>query len=123
MLTTWLVVEILSFRKLCNGFGLNLNLEPGNKVDFDFVVENCVKIIIENPSISPCQSLLKRWSPLLYPYHPRNNYYMQSFFFQQLISDYITVGVAARNYFLILVTAAGRGTERPQVTITYDSTR
>ena len=21
--------------KLCNGFGLNLNLEPGNKVDFD----------------------------------------------------------------------------------------
>ena len=41
MLTIWLVVEILFFRKLCNGFGLNLNLEPGNKVDVDFVVEKC----------------------------------------------------------------------------------
>ena len=49
-----------SFRKLCNGFGLNLNLEPGNKVDFDFVVENCVKSTIENPSRSPCQSLFKK---------------------------------------------------------------
>ena len=35
MLEIWLVVEILSFRKLCNGFGLNLNVEPGSKVDFD----------------------------------------------------------------------------------------
>ena len=67
MLTIWLVAEILSFRKLFNGFGLNLNLEPGNKVDFDFVVENCVKITFENPSRSPCQSLLKRWSSLLFP--------------------------------------------------------
>ena len=32
-------------------------------------------------------------------YHSGNNYYMQSVFSQQLISDYITVGVAARNYF------------------------
>ena len=29
-----LVVEILFFKKLCNGFGLNLNLESGIKVDF-----------------------------------------------------------------------------------------
>ena len=36
MLTIWLVVEILSLRKLCNGFGLNLNLEPGNKSRFRF---------------------------------------------------------------------------------------
>ena len=62
-----LVVEIQLFRKLCNGFGLNLSLEPGNKVDFDFVVENCVRITIENPSRSPCQSLFKKWSPLLFP--------------------------------------------------------
>ena len=40
MLVIWLVVEILLFRKLCNGFGLNLTLEPGIKVHFDFVVEN-----------------------------------------------------------------------------------
>ena len=65
MLAIWLVVEILQFRKLCNGFGLNLKLEPWNKVDF--VVENCVKITIENPSRSLCQSLLKKWSPLLFP--------------------------------------------------------
>ena len=55
------------FRKLCNGFGLNLILEYGNKVDFDFVVENCVKISIVNPSRSPCHSKLKKWSPLLFP--------------------------------------------------------
>ena len=36
----WLVEEILLFRKLFNGFGQNLNLEPGSKVDFDFVVES-----------------------------------------------------------------------------------
>ena len=30
----------LAFWKLCNGSGLNLNLEPGIKVDSDFVVEN-----------------------------------------------------------------------------------
>ena len=41
MLAICLVVEILLFRELCNdGFGLNLNLEPGSKVDFDFVVES-----------------------------------------------------------------------------------
>ena len=34
----WLVVEISRFRKLCNGFGLSLSLEPGIRVDFDFVV-------------------------------------------------------------------------------------
>ena len=62
----WLVVKILLFRKLCNGFGLNLNLEPGNKADFDFVVESCVKSTIENPSRSPCQSLVKKWSPFLF---------------------------------------------------------
>ena len=67
MLTIWLVEEISLFRKLCNGIGLNLNLEPGNKVDFDFVVENCVKSTIENTSRSPCQSLFKKWSPLLFP--------------------------------------------------------
>ena len=66
MLAIWLVVEILSFRKLCIGFVLNLKLEPGNKVDFHFVVENCVKSTIENPSRSPCQSLFKEWSPLLF---------------------------------------------------------
>ena len=40
MLMIWLVVGILLFRKLFNGFGQNLNLEPGSKVDFDFVVES-----------------------------------------------------------------------------------
>ena len=40
MLMIWLVVEILLVRKLCNCFGLNLNLELGIKVDFDFVVGN-----------------------------------------------------------------------------------
>ena len=40
MLMIWLVVEILLFRNLCNVFGLNLILEPGIKVDFDFVVKN-----------------------------------------------------------------------------------
>ena len=30
----------LAFKKLFNGFGQNLNLEPGSKVDFDFVVES-----------------------------------------------------------------------------------
>ena len=40
MLMIWLVVGILLFRKLCNGFGQNLNLEPGSTVDFDFVVES-----------------------------------------------------------------------------------
>ena len=40
MLMIWLVVGILLFRKLCNGFGQNLNLELGSKVDFDFVVES-----------------------------------------------------------------------------------
>ena len=35
----------LIFRKLCNGFGLNLKLERGNKVDF----------------------VLKKWSLLLFP--------------------------------------------------------
>ena len=67
MLMICLVEQISLFRKLCNGFGLNLNLEPGSKVDFDFVVGNWVKITTENPSRSPCQSLLKRWSPLLFP--------------------------------------------------------
>ena len=40
MLKIWLVVETLHFKKPCNDFGLNLNLEPGIKVVFDFVVEN-----------------------------------------------------------------------------------
>ena len=34
------IMEIMLFRKLCIGFGLNLNLAPGIKVGFDFVVEN-----------------------------------------------------------------------------------
>ena len=38
-----------------------------SKVDFDFVVESCVKNTIENPSRSPCRSLFKKWSPLLFP--------------------------------------------------------
>ena len=59
--------------KLCNGFGLNLNLELGNKVDFDFVVENCVKSTIENPSRSPCQSLFKKWSLLLFSKHVKDD--------------------------------------------------
>ena len=37
----WLMVKILLFKKVCNGFGLNLNLEPGNKVDFDLHVKVC----------------------------------------------------------------------------------
>ena len=40
MLMIWLEVEILLFGKLHSGFGLSLSLEPGIKVDFDFVVEN-----------------------------------------------------------------------------------
>ena len=67
MLMVCLVEEISLFRKLYNGFGLNLNLEPGSKVGFDFVVESCVKNTVENPSRSPCQSLFKKWSPLLFP--------------------------------------------------------
>ena len=43
-------------------FGLNLNLEPGSKVDFDFVVESCVKNTIENPR----QSLFQKWNPFLF---------------------------------------------------------
>ena len=30
----------LAFQSLFNGFGQNLNLELGSKVDFDFVVES-----------------------------------------------------------------------------------
>ena len=67
MLMICLVGEISLFRKLCNGFGLNLNLELGSKVDFDFVAESCVNSTIENPSRSPCQSLFNSWSPFLFP--------------------------------------------------------
>ena len=69
----WLVVEILLFRKLCNGFGLNLNLEPGNKVDFDFVLESCVRSTIENPSRSPSQKFVQGMEPVAVPKHAKDD--------------------------------------------------
>ena len=33
-------LKALLFRKLSNGYGLNLNSKPRNKVDFDFVAAN-----------------------------------------------------------------------------------
>ena len=35
----WLVDETPRFRNPCSGFGLNLNLEPGIQVDFEFAVQ------------------------------------------------------------------------------------
>ena len=63
----------LAFQKAVQWLGLNLNLEPGNKVDFDFVVENCVKSTIENPSRSPCQRFLQEMEPVAVPKHVKDD--------------------------------------------------
>ena len=65
----WSVVEISRFRQLCSGFGLSLSLEPGTKVDFDFVVEKQVMNTIGNPLRSPCPNFVQDMEPVAVPKH------------------------------------------------------
>ena len=72
-LMIWLVVEILLFRKLCNGFGTNLNLEPGNKVDFDFVVrELCQEYNRKSIKIS-MSKFVQEMVPVAVPKHVKDD--------------------------------------------------
>ena len=64
---------ILLFKKLFNGFGQNLNLEPGSKVDFDFVVESLSQEYNRKSIKISMSKFVQEMEPVAVPKHVKDD--------------------------------------------------
>ena len=104
-LTEWMLLEFAesgcpNFRATSPLFRSRLKSKGDGKLSIHYAadletIEADFRIIVDANQLS----LYGAIAEICEEYHCGNKYYMHSFFSHQLSSDYITVGVAARNYF------------------------